>query len=321
MNLKTALMALASALAVTTAWSVQAQDYPDRPVTLVVPFAPGGAVDLGARNLADGLSKLWDQSVVIENLQGAGSQIGTAKVAIAEPDGYTLLFDSGSFTSLPALRPNVPYDPIGDFTPIASTGEALVVIAAGPKVKAADFQGLVEEASQRKVFYATSGNGSSGHLLSEAINRYTGMTMEPVHYKSGGESLVDVAAGRTDLYVGVLPAVLPFLNDGTVRILATGARERVPAYPDVPTLAELGYDDAYLSVWWGVFGPAGTPEAVVDKVNADVRAVLTDPVHSEFLTKVEARYRPNSPQEFSAFIGEDLAFWKETVAARGIAEE
>lgn len=314
---RTALVAALATLFVTAA---PAQDYPQRPVTMVVPFSPGGAVDLGARNLADGLSKLWDQPIVVENKPGAGSQVGTAEVSTAAPDGYTLLFVSGAFTTLPAIRADLPYDPVDDFVPVASTGEAMVVIVAGPSVQAEDFQGLVEESKQRTVFYATSGNGSSGHLLSEAVIRYTGAQMEPVHYKSGGESLVDVAAGRTDIYVGVLPAVLPFLQDGSVRILATAGRERAADYPDVPTLAELGYDDAFLFVWWGLFAPSGVDDAIVDKINSDVRTVLTDPTYSDYLSNIGAEHFPYSSDELKEFIRSDLDFWREIAAERGIAE-
>lgn len=312
--------ALAGLALIASVVSAAAQDYPNRAVKIIAPFSAGGAVDLGARNLADGLSKLWNQSVVVENMPGAGSQLGTGAVAESAPDGYTLLYVSGAFATLPALRANLPYDPKADFIPITATGEGLFVIAAGPKVQSATFKDFVEESKTRKGFYATSGAGGSGHMISEALNLVTGMELEPVHFKGGGEATLDVAAGRVDVYIGVLPALLPLMQDGKVRILATFGSERVASLPDVPTLKELGYQNAELSVWWGLFAPAGTPEAIVNKLNQDVATVLTKPEHAAFLKQSESAFVPRTPAEFAAFVDRETVFWKEVVAARGIAE-
>lgn len=313
---RTALAALA--LAATSLPGI-AQDYPTKSVRLVVPFSPGGSVDLGARNLAEGLSQLWGQTVVVENMPGAGSQIGTAEVSQAQPDGYTLLYVSTAFATLPALKPDLPYKPT-DFIPITATGDGQFVIAAGPKVQAATFEEFVEEAKARQVFYATSGNGSSGHLISEALNLVAGLEMQPVHFKSGGESVVDVAGGRVDIYVGVLSALLPMLQEGKVRILATMGSERIDSLPDAPTLTELGYENAEFTVWWGVFAPGGTPEDIVTKINQDVSAVMTDPKYGEFMTKIGAEFIPRTPAEFSEYVLNETEFWKKVVAERGIVQ-
>jgi tripartite-type tricarboxylate transporter receptor subunit TctC len=215
----------------------------------------------------------------------------------------------------------LPYEPLADFQPVASAGEGLVVIVAGPRVKAKNFQAFVDETKQRKVFFATSGPGSLGHLLGEAMNLSVGIETTAVHYKSGSESLVDIAGGRADVYVGVLPAVLPLLESGKVRLLATMNRERVDAYPDVPTLSELGYANAEIAAWWGVFVPDGTPDDVVNKLNADVQAVLSMPEYNKFLESNEAALFPQTPANFKEFIIKDIEFWKKVAKERGIEQK
>lgn len=317
---RAAAAAAALALSAVAAPSA-AQDYPNKSVRMIAPFSAGGAVDLGARNLADGLSRLWNQPVIVENMPGGGSQIGTAAVAQAAPDGYTLLYVSGAFSTLPALKADLPYDPATDFIPITSTGEGLFVVAVGPKVQSETFQEFVEETGSRPAFYSTSGAGGSGHLISEALNLVTGTEMEPVHFKGGGEAVLDVAAGRVDVYIGVLPALRPLMEDGTVRILATFGNERVESLPDVPTLTELGYENAQLSVWWGLFAPAGTPEAIVNQLNQDVATVLNSPEHAAFLQQSESGFVHRTPAEFTGFVTREAAFWRDVVEKRGIAEE
>jgi tripartite-type tricarboxylate transporter receptor subunit TctC len=300
--------------------AVQAQDFPSSAVTIVVPFSSGGAVDLGARNLAEGLSKVWGKPVVVENKPGAGSLLGTAEVAKAKPNGLTLLYVSSAFTANAALKATLPYDPFEDFVPISSTGDGLSVVAVGSKVKSDSLAGLIEESKKRTVFFATSGNGSFGHLASEALNVIAGAEMKPVHYKSGAESILDVAGGRTDVYVGVLPAVLPFIQDGRIRILATFGKKRAASLPNVPTMTELGYKDAEISSWWGLFAPKGTPEATIAKINADVANVLQKDQYKQFLDKIEAPFFPSTPAEFRDFVVNDVEKWKRVVKARGISE-
>lgn len=299
----------------------EADAYPSSAVTIVVPFSAGGSVDLGARNLAEGLSELWGKPVVVENKPGGGTMIGTLDVAQAPADGLRLLYISSSFTAGPAIKSDLPYDPMKDFIPVAQTGDGLGIISVGPRVKATNIKELIAETRERNVFYTTSGNGSFGHLSSEAVNGILGTEMKPVHYKSGSESIVDVAGGRADLYIGSVPSVKPFLPNGEVRILATMSRERAPSLPDVPTLIELGYDNAYISSWWGVFAPAGTPEDVVAKINKGINTVLENPRYREFLSSNEAAFVAMTPSEFREFVQADLEKWREVAKKRGIAAE
>jgi tripartite-type tricarboxylate transporter receptor subunit TctC len=297
-----------------------AQEYPERPVTIIVPFGAGGGVDVGARNLADGLSRLWDQPVVVENRPGAGSQIGTGAVAEADPTGYTLLYISAAFTTLPATNAFLPYDPVEDFVPVASAGQALIVLGVGPGVKATTVAELVEESKSRQMFYTTSGAGSSSHLLSEALKAATGADLQAVHYKGNPEAAVDVAAGRADVYVNVPTGLEALLAEGKIRLLATMGDKRSNAYPDVPTLIELGYESGQLSAWWGVFAPAGTPEAVVERINAGVNEVLQDPAYQTFFENNGAAFEPRTSEAFAANVLEEMSFWKKIASDNGLVQ-
>lgn len=296
-----------------------ADAYPQKAVKLVVPFAAGGAVDQGARLIAEGLSQRWDQPVVVENRPGAGTEIGSAHVAKAPADGYTILYQSASFTNLPAVKKSLSIDMSTDFVPVASTGIGIVGVAVGPGVKAKTFEEFVGETKSRSVFFAANGVGSAGHLLSESVNLAAGTNMRAVQFGSGSESVTDVAGGRTDAYISSMPAMVPMIEAGKLRLLAVLGKERAKAFPDVPTLSELGYDKVdNASAWWGVFVPAGTPDDVVAKINKTVHEVAQTEEYQRFLTNGIATYRHMSPAEYAEFTRSEFKFWQSVVSERGI---
>jgi len=285
---------------------------------LVAPFSAGGA-DAIARAIAQALSDIWKQDVIVENRPGAGSQVGTLHVARSKPDGYTILISSSAFTTLPAVRSDVPYDIFKDFEPISLVAFADLVVAVGPNVKANSIGELIEEQKMRKMYFGTSGAGTSSHLLGEGLNLLTGMNLQAVHYKGGSEAVLDVAAGRTDAFVGAVNSLLPMIDSGKVRLLATIANERRAYSPDTPTLREAGVDGAEnLSVWWGMFVPKGTPADIVDQINAAVTKAI-DQVKN-LLSKTHAVKAPMSRKDFEELLNRDYVFWKSVSEQRGLTE-
>ena len=298
----------------------EADQFPTGPVALIVPFSPGGVVDLGARVLAEELGKLWGEPVVVENKPGGGSIIGTMDVVRAEADGQTLLFTSSSLPVNRAIKPSLPFDPLEDLVPVSLIGRGATIVSVGPRVEATSIEELAAEASERPIFFGTSGHGSSSHLSGEALNLALGTEMEPVHYKSGGEAVLDIVASRADLNVGNLPAVQSFLADGRIRVLAVLGDERLAALPDVPTMAELGYDNAEVYSWTAVFAPAGTQEAVVERINADIGTVLEGEKFQDFMTTSQMFAAPDETADFAAFVAREMDFWATIAREREITE-
>ena len=209
----------AAAVALAAPVAVSAQDYPEDTVTMVIPFTPGGSNDTVGRYLADGLGAKWGSPVVVENKPGAGSAIGSAFVARAEPDGHTLLFVSGTYTTNAATQTNLPFDPVNDLVPVGMGALGQFVVVVGDSVKATNLEEFIEEAKSRKVFYGTTGVGSSTHFASALLSDVAGIEMEPVHYPGGTDALLDIAGGRLDMYLGSVPQVLSSVQSGTARPL------------------------------------------------------------------------------------------------------
>lgn len=307
--------ALSVAMLAGVAPSASAADFPTKPVTLVIPYGTGGGNDITGRYLADQLSKVWGQPVVVENRPGAGTAIGTAHVAQAAPDGYTLLFVSVTYTTTPAVQPELPYDPAKDLAPIAMFGAVPLAIASGPKTPVTSIQELVEAAKKGPLLYATAGTGSINQFSSELLNTIAGIKTTAVHYKSGGEALTALIGGHVDFYSGSLLQLEPFINDGQVTGLLVTSPERNPSVPNVPTPAEAGLAGAEVDLWWGVFAPGGTPTDIVEKLNADINGVLSTEATKKFLAEGGARQTPMSASDFTAFVQNELTKW------RGIAEQ
>jgi tripartite-type tricarboxylate transporter receptor subunit TctC len=287
-----------------------AQNYPTKPVTVVIPFTPAGSNDTIGRYLADGLSKIWKQSVVVENRPGAGSAIGSAFVSKAKPDGHTLLFVSGTFTTNAATQTNLPFDPQKDLQPVGMGAIGQLVIVTGTRVPMPTLADVVKQAKAQKIFYGTTGVGSITQFAAELLNDVAGTKMEPVHYKGGTDALIDMAGGRLDLYVGSVTQVLPSVANKTAKPVAIASKTRASALPDVPTVAEAGFPGAETDLWWGVFTSSGTPPEVVAKINEGVNTVMNTPEAAKFLETHGAIPMKMSVEEFKSHVSSELEKWK-----------
>ena len=316
------LKALAVAALVTVApVAGTAQDFPNDTVAMVIPFTPGGSNDSIGRYLADGLAKHWDATVVVENKPGAGSAIGSAYVARSKPDGHTLLFVSGTYTTNAATQTNLPFDPLEDLQPVGMGALGQFVVVAGDRLEAKTLGELIETAKSQKVFYGTTGVGSSTHFAAALLADVAGVEMEPVHYPGGTDALLDIAGGRLDIYVGSVPQVLSSVETGKARPLAVTSATRAPALPDVPTVVEEGLPDAVFDIWWGVFAPAGTPQEIVEEINAAINATMDTPEAAAFLEKQGAAPKPMSVADFTALVHGEVDKWRKLAEAHGIKSE
>lgn len=296
--------------------------YPEKPVKLVIPFPPGGSNDVVGRYIAAELSKRLEKSVIVENVGGAGGLIGTGLVAEAPPDGYTLLLISVAFAFNPAIY-KTPYDPATAFTPVAMLGSGPVVIAVTPKLPANSLRDLIAMAKESpgKLNYASAGVGSFQHLAAELFKREAGVDIVHVPFKGGGPAMMDVIAGNTQVAVGSLAQMVPQIKGGKLKALAVGSRERIPAIPDVPTLAEAGLPGYEATNWWGVVAPAGTPRAIVDRLHRDLTAVIASAETRKRFEAEGADALPMTSAEFGRFITTETAKWARVVKDAGIKAE
>lgn len=300
----------------------QAQGYPNRPITLVVPFAPGGAVDISARAIADRLGKVLGQTVIVENRAGAGGAIGSSMVARAPADGYTLVVTSQSTHVVgPAVTPNLPYNAETDFAPITLIDRLANVLLINASLPVRDFAEFVTyvKANPGKWNYASSGNGSVAHLSMELLNAKLGLDIAHVPYKGAGSALTDLLGGLVQVSWNNLTSNLPNIANGKLRALAVAAPQRVPLLPSVPTFDELKLPELNLTSWTGLAAPARTPDPIINRLYEAMRSVLNDPatkaaweqrgaIVPEFLTPVQYR------QEIS----QRIQFFKEIVRTNKI---
>jgi len=273
---------LAAALVLTSA-AAHAQTYPSRPITLIIPFAAGGSNDLVGRAIGKKLTEAWGQPVVVENRAGAGGLIGTSAVAAAAPDGYTLLLVSPTFTISPAIRKNMPFDTIKDFTPVAFIARSPLLVTASNKLPVESARELLALARSKlgQITYASAGLGSINQISTELIALSANVRFMHVPYKGGAPALNDLVGNHVDIFVSSLPQVLQLARSGQVKALAVTSARRTALLPDVPTLEESGTSGADLGTWWGIAGPAGMPANVVDAVTSSgARAIKATGVKS-----------------------------------------
>ncbi len=313
-------VALLSSLLGITASNAMAQAYPNKPIKLIVPFAPGGFTDVVARILGQKLSISLGQPFVIENKAGAGSTIGTDFVAKAAPDGYTLVMVSTTHVISPAIYPKLPYDPIKSFTPVAKLVDSAYVLLVNPKVPAnnvAEFIALAK-ASPDKIHYASSGNGSSQHLMGGMFASMTGVKMKHVPYKGSGGAANDLVAGVVESSFAGVPNAMAQVPAGRLKALAVSTSKRIPQLPDVPTMQEAGVPGYNASVWLGLLAPAGTPKEVVMKLNAEIAKVLSaaDTKKELYAAGVEADI--SSPEALNALMVQELDRWGKVIKDAGI---
>jgi tripartite-type tricarboxylate transporter receptor subunit TctC len=310
-----------AALIASGLWAAPAgaQSYPDKPIKLIVPFPPGGPVDTTARVVAQLLSSSLGQSVIIENRPGAGATIGVKSVAIAEPDGYTLLYGtSGSLCVSPALYSNLDYDPIKSFTPVATVALLPHVFIVPPHVPAKTVAEFIAyaKANPGKLNYGAS-LGTPPHLLSTLFATKAGLQITYVPYKGSAQSITDLLGGQTHFTIDGMVTLFPLIRDGRVRALAVARAERWPELPDVPTLVELGFPDFIADAWTGVVAPAGTPAPIVAKLNAAINEGLKTPELRASLARLSSIPKVGTPQDFAAFLAAEVPKWAELVKLAG----
>ena len=300
--------------------AAMAQSYPTKPVKLVVPFPPGGSLDITGRLLAQKLSEAWGQSVVVENKPGAGGNIGADMVAKSAPDGYTILLGALSTHAVnPNLYAKMPYDAVKDFAPItliAITPNVLVVNAASPVNNVRDFV-VYAKANPGKLAFGSGSNGSAGHLAGELFKVETGTDAVHVPFKGGAPATQALLAGDTQFMFDNLATAMAQVKAGKLKALAVTTAQRSPLVPELPTMAEAGLPGFDISTWYGLFAPAGTPPAIVAKWNADVTKILNTPDVRAKLMADGAEPAPNTPEQFAQMIARELSKYARIVKASG----
>lgn len=309
---------IAIALAASTA---AAQTYPTKPIRVLVGFAPGGGTDIVARLVAQRIQPLLGQSMIVENRAGAGGNIATEFVAKAAPDGYTLLMGTiVSFGTGPSLYAKLGFDPVKDFAPITQTVSVNNLIVVHPVLPAKNLKALVALAKQRpgQINFATSGIGSSGHLAGELFKKTAGIDITHIAYKGGGQAITDVIAGHVPLYFAAIATVVPHVKDKRLTAIAVTTIKRSAIFPDVPTVAELGYPGYEANNWYGLMAPANTPRPIIERLNRDVVAVLKSPEGSKFLLDQGIDPAPSTPDEFANYIKSEIAKWARVIKDIGL---
>lgn len=314
--IKRGLQALVLLLAAVAGAGTWAQDYPNRAVKLIVPFPPGGGTDILARPIAQKLSELWGQPVVVDNRGGAGGNLGTKLAAEAPPDGYTLILGvQGTHAVNQSLYSNPGFDATRDFAAITQIANTPNILVVHPSVPATSVGQLIALARQKPggLNYATPGNGTPSHLATEMFKTMADVNLVHVPYKGSGPALTDMLGGQTQLWIANAPVVLPHIKTGKLRALATTSAKRPAIAPDVPTLAEAGLKDYEADTWYGLFAPARTPPAVLDRIHADIVKVLNLPEIRETFAAQGAEIVANSQAEFTRKVREDVAKWRKVV--------
>ena len=300
----------------------EAQNYPSKPIRLIVPFPPGGSNDIVGRMIAAQLGERMGQSVVVDNRGGAGGTIGTDMAAKAAPDGYTLLLISVAHAFNPAMYKKLPYDPEKSFAPIGLVAAGPVALMVHPSVPATSVKELIALAKAKpgELNYATAGVGSFQHLASELFKLQTGVNIVHIPYKGGGPAMMDTIAGQAQINMASLIQVIPHAKSGKLRLLATSGAKRSSLFPDVPTVAETvpGYD---ATNWWGLVAPAGTPAAVADKLHSELEVLLKSAETKKRLESEGADVVRMDPAEFGRFISAEMVKWTKVVREAGITAE
>jgi tripartite-type tricarboxylate transporter receptor subunit TctC len=309
-----------AAIGVAAPAAAQAPAYPTKPVRLVVPFPPGGATDIIARAVAQKLGETLGQSIVVDNRPGAGGNVGTELVAKAAPDGYTLEMGTvGTHAINASLYAKMPYDNVKDFAPIILVAGVPNVLEVNPTLPINSVQELIAyaKANPGKLNFASSGNGTSIHLSGELFKVMAGVQMTHVPYKGSAPALQDLIGGNVQLMFDNLPPSLPQIKSGKLRAIAVTSAARAPALPDVPTIAESGLPGFEASSWFGLLAPAGTPPAIIAKINAEVATWLASPEGREKLAAIGANAAGGSPEDFARHIQAETAKWAKVVKESG----
>ncbi len=301
-----------------------AQDYPSRTIQFIIPSSAGTTGDQLARVLGPKLSQRWNVPVVVENKVGAGGAIGIEAAAKANPDGYTFLFSATAFSTLAALHPKLPYDPIKNFSSVVQLGTSplvLLVTNSLPAKNVREFLDHVKKQPPGRLNYASPGIGSVFHLTMELFKQETGIYLTHIPYKGTAGFLNDLAAGHVEVGFITLQTAAPLVRSGKMRMLAVAAAERAPQFPEVPTLAEAGLKKMVADAWFGVTAPAGTPPAVISKMNSEINSLLALPEVKELMAKMGVDPAGGKPEKLDALVRSEIKMWTEVVKKANIVAE
>ena len=306
------LFAFVFALFCSSAWG---QGYPQKPVRIIVPFPPGGSTDIVARTIAQKLSEVWGQPVVVENRAGGGTVIGTDAVAKAAPDGYTLLMTPAPFTINASLLSKLPYDTLADFAPVTLVNTTPLVLVVNPGVPAKSVSELIAlaKARPRQLNFGSSGSGGSNHLAGELFNAMVGVKMVHVPYKGNAPALADLVGGHVDAVFNGITSAVALVRSGKLRALAVTSRLRSQALPEVPTMDESGLKDFEAVAWNGLGAPAKTPREVIGRINAEVIKIVHLPELKERFKSEGSDPVGSSPEEYAAFLRAEVAKWAKVI--------
>src|SRR2546421_5268161 len=318
------LIQFVAAFSLMLSGAAAAQDYPTRPITLVVPYAAGGGNDVMARIVAEKMSKSLGQQIVIENKGGAGGSIATRQVAKSAPDGYTLgLGGTGTLAINPTLYPNVGYDPRRDFAAVGLIATSALVVLVHPSIEATSIAGLIALAKREpgRLDYASAGSGSGIHLGTELLAHMAGIKLTHIPYKGSSPALTDLLGGHVSIYLSSLPPAVALVKEGKVRALAVTGPQRSPIFPDLPTVAEAALPGYEAVLHYGIVAPAGTPQAIIDKLNVALNAALAEEDVRARIVADGAEPLPTTPAEYAADIDREETKWSAIVKMSGARVE
>ena len=311
-----------SLAAVAMGQPVIAAEWPQRPVRMLVGFAPGGGTDATARAIAPKLTELLGQQVIVDNRPGATGNIATDITAKATPDGYTILMGTIAALAInPSLYSKLPFDPINDLAPVTRAVDSTNVLVVHPSVPAKTVKELIALAKSKTLNCGSSGVGGAGHLALELFNLQTGTKITHVPYKGGGPAMIDLLGGNINLIFATAASSVGHIKSGKIRALAVTTAKRAPLVPDLPTVAETGLKGFEANNWYGVVVPAKTPRAIINRLNKDVSAALTVPATKELLFKQGLDVAPDSPEAFGAYIKSETVKWAKVIKAAGLKAE
>ena len=315
--------ALAGAAGLPAFAADDAANYPSRPITIVVGFAPGGPTDIVARVVATKLSQAWGQPVVVDNKPGAGSNIGTEQVVRAAPDGYTLLVETIANATNMSVYKNLKYDTKRDLVPIVQFMAAPSVLVVNPKLPAKNLKELIAlaKAEPGKLNYASTGVGGSPHLAGEMLKMRAGIDIVHIPYKGAGPALNDLLAGNVSMGFMTALGLVPYLESGRLRVIAIASPKRSPEMPDVPTMEDAGLPRFWVLSWNGLAAPAKTPKAIVEKLNREVNRILALPDVKKQLQSLGGDPVGGTPEEFASFVNSEIQTWSAVVQSAGFALE
>jgi tripartite-type tricarboxylate transporter receptor subunit TctC len=296
----------------------QVQTYPQKPIRLIVPFTPGGSTDILARSIGNELTKAWGQSVIIENIAGAGGSIGADKAAKAPADGYSLLMGHiGTLAVNPSLYPKLPYNPLRDFTPVAWVARVPNVLVINPNVPAKNVQELVALAKSKpgQLSYGSGGNGSAANLATEYFKMQTETAILHIPYRGTAPAVTDLIGGQIQMLFTGAPAVMGQVKNGQLRALAVSSPKRLEALPDLPTVAEAGYKNFEADQWYGIVAPTGTPRDIILKLNQQINIALNSVELKKRLNTEGAVATPETPEAFGKLIAHEIERWRPVITS------